>query len=179
MWKNVFKGVGDGGLNLGPDREITRDQWLKEVFPEWKTILNKEIEETKPKENTFILWWLGGASWWMKSAGGANLCIDQYSGSGGGMEYNDVSRYSGVVRMTGAQQMYWIRCVPHVLDPWAIKECDAYLQLIYTLTIVISSRSNHYYRIPIANLSALQNAVTFSRDGKSQTIELKLLNQVM
>ena len=49
MWKNVFKGVGDGGLNLGPDREITRDQWLKEAFPEWKTILNKEIEETNPE----------------------------------------------------------------------------------------------------------------------------------
>ena len=25
------KGVGDGGLILGPDREITRAQWLKDV----------------------------------------------------------------------------------------------------------------------------------------------------
>ncbi|MFC1506251.1 L-ascorbate 6-phosphate lactonase [Thermoproteota archaeon] len=126
MSKSV-KGIGDGGLNLGPDKEIDRDQWLKDVFPEWGTILNKEIEETKPKPNSLILWWLGGASWWMKSEGGANLCIDQYSGSGGCLDYNDLSKHSGVVRMTGAQQMCWIRCVPHVLDPWAIKECDAYV----------------------------------------------------
>ena len=121
------KGVGDGGLNLGPDKPITRDQWLRDVFPEWGTILNEEIEQTKLERNTFALWWLGGASWWMKSAGGASICIDQYSASGGCLGYNDMSKYSGVVRMTGAQKMCWIRCVPHVLDPWAIKECDAFL----------------------------------------------------
>ncbi|MBS7650119.1 MAG: L-ascorbate 6-phosphate lactonase [Candidatus Bathyarchaeia archaeon] len=126
MSKSV-KGVGDGGLNLGPDKEINRDIWLKDVFPEWGTILNKEIEETKPEPNTFVLWWLGGAAWWMKSAAGANICIDQYSGSGGSVEYNELSKYSGVIRMTGAQKMYWLRCIPHVLDIWAVKECDAFL----------------------------------------------------
>jgi L-ascorbate 6-phosphate lactonase len=120
------KGVSDGGLNLLPDKPLTRDQWLRDVFPEWGTLLNKEIAETKPEKNTFVLWWLGGASWWMKSAGGADICIDQYSGSGGAVERNDYSKYSGVMRMTGAQKTYWVRCVPHVLDPWAVKECDAY-----------------------------------------------------
>ena len=38
------EGVGDGGLNLGTDKTITRDQWLKDAFPEWGTVLNKEIE---------------------------------------------------------------------------------------------------------------------------------------
>jgi L-ascorbate 6-phosphate lactonase len=121
------KGVGDGGLNLGSDREINRDQWLKDVFPEWGTLLNQEIDNYKVKPDTFVLWWLGGASWWMKSEDGANICIDQYSGSGGCLDYNELSKYSGVVRMTGAKKMCWIRCVPHVLDPWAIKKCDAYI----------------------------------------------------
>src|SRR4030042_3591836 len=77
----------DGGLNLAPDRPLTRDQWLREAFPEWGTVLNREIEATKPPKNLFILWWLGGAGWWMKSAGGANLCMDQNAMSGGCMDY--------------------------------------------------------------------------------------------
>jgi len=122
-----IKGISDGGLNLLQDKELTKEQWLAEVFPEWKTILNEEIENYKVKANTLALWWLGGASWWMKSEGGANICIDQYSGSGGCLDRNEISKDSGVMRMSGATKMCWIRCIPHVLDPWEIKECDAYL----------------------------------------------------
>jgi L-ascorbate 6-phosphate lactonase len=124
--KKKVPDVADGGLNLGPDRELTKEIWLKEAFPEWKTLLNKEIEEIELEPNTFALWWLGGASWWMKSAGGADICIDQYAGSGGSLTYNELSKDSGVVRMSGASQMSWIRCIPHVLDPFEVKKCDAF-----------------------------------------------------
>ncbi len=124
--KKVLEG-SDGGLNLEPDRELTKEIWLREAFPEWKTLLNKEIEETKLKPNTFMLWWLGGCGWWMKTAGGADICIDQNALSGGSLTYNEINKYSGVVRMSGASQMSWLRCIPHVLDPFEVKKCDTHL----------------------------------------------------
>ena len=43
------RGVMDGGT-VGLPRKMNRDIWLKEVFPEWGTYLNYEIDtfEVKP-----------------------------------------------------------------------------------------------------------------------------------
>ena len=38
---------------LSNNREIDRQTWLSEVFPEWGTYLNDEIENTTVKSGTF------------------------------------------------------------------------------------------------------------------------------
>ena len=48
MPNSVVKTDGRGilsGAYLGEDRDISRDDWLRDVFPEWGTFLNKEIDE--------------------------------------------------------------------------------------------------------------------------------------
>jgi hypothetical protein len=43
------RGVLDGGT-VGLPREMSREIWLKEVFPEWGTYLNYEIDsKSSPK----------------------------------------------------------------------------------------------------------------------------------
>ena len=43
-----------------PDiKDITWETWAKDVFPEWGTWLNEEIEQTVVPDNHFCMWWLG------------------------------------------------------------------------------------------------------------------------
>lgn len=121
------RGISDGGLNLQPDREIDRDTWLREVFPEWKTYLNEEIDNTVVEPGTFALWRLGGAAIWIKTPEDANIAVDLWFGTGGVLDYNVVSKESGIFRMSGAEKFLWHRTLPHFLDPFAITKCDAYL----------------------------------------------------
>lgn len=109
------KGVGVG--------KVTRDSWLKAAFPEWGTWLNKKIEKTKVKPKTFVLWWLGACGFFIKTQK-ANILIDHYSGPS---LYTTLEDGCGVCRQTGAERIEWLRTFPHVIDPWAIKKCDAVL----------------------------------------------------
>ena len=52
------RGVMDGGT-MGLPRKIDRDIWLKEVFPEWGTYLNYEIDTFEVKPGTGALWYFG------------------------------------------------------------------------------------------------------------------------
>ena len=61
------KGAGDGrgivrGDYLNEDRPVTRQDWLEEVFPEWGTLLNRQIENDVVEPGTVALWWLSGPS---------------------------------------------------------------------------------------------------------------------
>ena len=47
------------GDYLNQDREITRDIWMRESFPEWGTFLNLEIENLQVEKGKVCLWWLG------------------------------------------------------------------------------------------------------------------------
>jgi len=60
--------------------EITREDWIRDCFPEWGKWLVEDIEETEVKPGTFSMWWMGCTGIWVKSEGGTNLCIDLYSG---------------------------------------------------------------------------------------------------
>ena len=62
--------------------KIDRDQWLRDVFPEWGTWLNEEIEETKVPEGKFIMWWLACTGIWVKTPGDANFTVDFWVGRG-------------------------------------------------------------------------------------------------
>jgi len=102
------------------EREMTREIWLNEVFPEWKSMLNQEIETVKVKPGSFALWFLGGPSWAYKSAGEAIFLVDNYSGS----SLNSEDHYCGVCRTSGAPYLTWLRTNPHVIDPWKFTKLD-------------------------------------------------------
>ena len=62
--------------------EITRESWAQDVFPEWGTWLNEQIEKTRVPENNFAMWWLGCTGVWVKTPGNANICIDLWLATG-------------------------------------------------------------------------------------------------
>ena len=111
---------------LSKNREIDRPTWLSEVFPEWGTYLNDEIENTEVKTGTFALWWFGACSFYLKTHGNANVLVDNYSGPSIAAAWEPNTKI-GVLRQTGAISQVWLRLNPHVIDPFAFKEVDVLL----------------------------------------------------
>ncbi len=107
--------------------EITRESWILNTFPEWGTWLNEEIEQEQVKKGTFAMWWLGCTGIWVKSEGGANLCIDFWVGSGKRTKKNKyIGAQHQMARMAGNRSLQPnLRTSVFVLDPFAIKEVDA------------------------------------------------------
>jgi L-ascorbate 6-phosphate lactonase len=104
-------GVMDGGT-VGLARPMNRDIWLKEVFPEWGTFLNYEIEHFQVKEKKGVCWYLGGPSYAIKSRQGAVFTVDLYAGPS---LFTDRS-YCGVCKQSGAEKIHWMRINPHVIE---------------------------------------------------------------
>ena len=63
-------------------KTITRESWILSTFPEWGSWLNEEIEQEQVAPGTFAMWWLGCTGIWLKSEGGANICVDFWCGTG-------------------------------------------------------------------------------------------------
>ncbi|NIQ39425.1 MAG: ascorbate 6-phosphate lactonase [Proteobacteria bacterium] len=114
------KGIADGST-VGLPRKMSRDIWLREVFPEWGSYLNQEIDQFEVKPGTGVMWYFGGPSFALKSQAGAVFLLDVYSGSSMFTDYS----YCGVCRTSGADKLWWIRINPHVIDPWKFKRVDA------------------------------------------------------
>ncbi|MGQ9544042.1 MAG: MBL fold metallo-hydrolase [Candidatus Bathyarchaeia archaeon] len=110
--------------DLEQDRPMDRDTWLREVFPEWGTYLNRQIEAEKVERGKLVLWWFGACSFYIKTPEDANILIDNYSGPSVYITYEGGA---GPVRMNGAERQEWMRCNPHVIDPWAFTKVDALL----------------------------------------------------
>ena len=109
------------GEFMNEDRPMTRDDWLREVFPEWGTFLNNEIENECVEQGTVALWWLTGPSWCLKTSAGGVFLIDCYSGPSLYTTYD----YCGVCRIAGAPTINWLRLGPMMHDPWKFKTMDA------------------------------------------------------
>lgn len=107
--------------------DITRESWILSTFPEWGTWLNEEIEAEVVAPNTFAMWWLGCTGVWLKSPGGANLCIDLWCGSGKRTHKNALMDPGHqMARMSGGKKLQPnLRMTPFVLDPFAIRSIDA------------------------------------------------------
>ena len=114
------RGILDGAT-VGLPRKMNREIWLKEVFPEWGTYLNYEIDQYKVKTGTGAMWYFGGPSFALKSQAGAVFTVDLYAGPSLFTDYS----YCGVCRTAGAEKLYWMRLNPHVVDPWQFKRLDA------------------------------------------------------
>jgi len=108
-------------------KDITRESWILNTFPEWGTWLNEEIEAEEVKKGTFAMWWLGCTGIWIKSEGSANLCIDFWCGSGKRTHKNPwIDPGHQMARMSGGKKLQPnLRMTPFVLDPFAIRDVDA------------------------------------------------------
>ena len=56
--------------------EVTWQSWAREVFPEWGTWLNEEIDRTRVERGTFVMWWLANMGVWIKSDQQTSIAID-------------------------------------------------------------------------------------------------------
>lgn len=108
---------------------ITRESWILETFPEWGTWLNEEIASEVVQPGTFALWWLGCTGVWVKTEGGANLCVDLWVGTGKRTKnLPDMPPHHQHARAIGARKPQPnLRNSVCVLDPFAIREVDAVL----------------------------------------------------
>ena len=116
-----------------PDiKDITWETWAKDVFPEWGTWLNEEIEQTVVPDNHFCMWWLGCTGLWVKTPGGANICIDLWLNTGKKTRNWPYPYGQGrdfqMTRITGSREIQPnTRVVPMVMNPFEIHEIDAVL----------------------------------------------------
>ena len=108
------------GDYLNQNRELTRQDWLEDCFPEWGTLLNKEIEEFTLNNGQVAIWWLGGPSWILKTDEGGIFFIDVYSGPSHYTQYY----YCGVCKQAGAETINWMRMNPQLVDPWKFNRLD-------------------------------------------------------
>ena len=125
-------------MRLSYISEITRDTWLRAIFPEWGTWLNEEIDQTQVKPGTFSIWWTGSTGIWLKTENNTNIAIDFWVGRG---KYTqDWSKYPPHLagpdfqlnRMVGmsngkSQRFPNTRMIPVVLDPFEVTQIDAVL----------------------------------------------------
>ena len=110
---------------------IDRDTWLRDVFPEWGTYLNEEIEETTVPKDKLCMWWLACTGIWLKTPGDADIVVDFWAQRGShtkkGAPYEEM-KDTQLCRMTGGTvRPPFIRVSPQVIDPFAIKKLDAVL----------------------------------------------------
>ena len=108
---------------------ITRESWILSTFPEWGSWLNEEIEQEQVAPGTFAMWWLGCTGIWLKSEGGANICVDFWCGTGKQSHGNPLMKTGHQMqRMAGVKKLQPnLRTTPFVLDPFAIRQIDAVL----------------------------------------------------
>ena len=75
------------------------------------------------------MWWLGCTGIWLKSEGGANICVDFWCGTGKQSHGNPLMKkghqMQRIARVEKLQPN--LRTTPFVLDPFAISQIDAVL----------------------------------------------------
>ena len=174
------RGVMDGGT-VGLPRKMSREIWLQEVFPEWGTYLNYEIDQFKVKPKTGAMWYFGGPSFALKSQAGAVFLVDLYAGPSLFTDYS----YCGVCRTSGADKLYWMRLNPHVVDPWKFKRLDAVCIThhhqdhmdFYTIQAALQTTQCKFIAPPETcrrikkNMGVPEDRIIVARVGKSVQIE--------
>ena len=123
MGNEVEKTDGRGlvsGKWIRTNREMTRERWILESFPEWGTFLNQHIENYEVPKGEVALWWCGGPSWVLKTDEGGIFLSDQWCGPS---HYTTID-YCGVCKQNGAASMNWLRLNPQVIDPFSFNRVD-------------------------------------------------------
>ena len=115
-------------------KDLNRQVWINNVFPEWGTFLNEEIDNAVIPEGNFRMWWLGCTGIWVKTPADCNIIIDLWLDTGKQTrkfpeppEWGQGKDFQ-MARMMGSKQ--WqvnARACPMVIDPFAITKMDAVL----------------------------------------------------
>ena len=115
-------------------KDIDRQFWINNVFPEWGTFLNEQIEAAEVGPGKFAMWWLGCTGIWIKTPADCNIIIDLWLDTGKQTtkfpeppEWGQGKDFQ-MARMVGSRQ--WqpnARAVPMVIDPFAVRKMDAVL----------------------------------------------------
>lgn len=71
------------GTYQNTNHYMDHEVWLHECFPSWGTYLNKEIETYSVPKGQVAMWWIGGASWILKTDEGGIAWIDLFTGGSG------------------------------------------------------------------------------------------------
>ncbi|MCH3918074.1 MAG: L-ascorbate 6-phosphate lactonase [Spirochaetia bacterium] len=115
-------------------KDLNRQVWINNVFPEWGTFLNEAINAAEVKPNTFKMWWLGCTGLWVKSPADCNIIIDLWLDTGKqtrkfpALPAWQQGKDFQMARMMGSHQFQLnARAVPMVIDPFAITKMDAVL----------------------------------------------------
>ncbi|MDR1977961.1 MAG: MBL fold metallo-hydrolase [Synergistaceae bacterium] len=157
MAQEIVKSDGRGiiaGDYVNQNHPMDRDQWLRDSFPEWGTLLNQEIENRKVPKGEVSLWWCGGPSWVLKTDEGGIFFIDQYCGPS---MYTSLY-YCGVCKQSGADSINWIRLNPHVIDPWKFNQLDGVFCThahqdhcdLYAVKAALQTTKAPFYAPPVA-----------------------------
>lgn len=112
---------------------LTREQWIKDTFPEWGNWLIEEIENAEVKPGNTEMWWLGCVGLWIKTPQNANIAVDLWAGNGK-RTHGDGKMKVGhqMANMAGCRAMQPnLRNVPFVIDPFSPKQVDAVLATHY------------------------------------------------
>lgn len=91
---------------------ITRESWILNTFPEWGSWLNEEIEQEQVAPGTFAMWWLGCTGIWLKSEGGANVCVDFWCGTGKQSHGNPLMKTGHQMQRMAGVKNYSLTCAP-------------------------------------------------------------------
>jgi L-ascorbate 6-phosphate lactonase len=107
--------------------EVTKQSWLSEIFPEWGTWLNEEIDRTEVPAGSFEMWWTGNMGVWIKSEGQTNIAVDLWAGSGKRThDLKPMGPRHQFARAAGARAPQPnLRVIPVVIDPFEIHTLDA------------------------------------------------------
>lgn len=156
--ERIIKKTDGRGIIAGDyvnvNKDITREDWIMDCFPEWGTFLNKQIESYQVPKGQVTLWWLGGPSWVLKTDVGGIFFIDVYSGPS--LYTSDY--YCGVCKQSGAESIDWLRLNPQVIDPWQFNRLDGVFCThihqdhcdIYTIKAALKTTDCKFYAPPNA-----------------------------
>jgi len=143
--------MGDNSMNV---KSITKEQWLKDVFPEWGTWLNEEIRDFKVEPGNFSMWWLGTTGIWVKTPGNANIAMDYWVGRGRSTHeeppYEETQDFQ-MTRMTGGRALPPnLKAYPTVMDPFEVGK-------INKLDVLFSTHIHDDHICPYVAAAVVQN----------------------
>ncbi len=108
---------------------VTEEGWRREVFPEWGSWLNQEIENARVASGHLCLWWVANMGIWLKTSLGTNLAVDLWCGTGKrthDLPAND-PRHQWRRQLGARLAQPNLRAQPMTLNPFAIHRLDALL----------------------------------------------------
>ncbi|SER62922.1 L-ascorbate 6-phosphate lactonase [Propionibacterium cyclohexanicum] len=108
---------------------VSEDSWRREVFPEWGSWLNEEIESSRVAPGHLAMWWIGNMGIWLKTSAGTGVAVDLWCGTGkrSHLTPENPPRHQWRRQLGSKAPQPNLRTQPMTLNPFAIHDLDALL----------------------------------------------------